>query len=120
AQPSWPRPGSARRRKRAHAMLIRIVQTWTILGAPRLRMALGLLAAAPAPTASEPLAEVDGEAIAAEEVEKGIAAQLSQLEEEIYNLKRRKVEALIAERLLTREAAKRGISIQALLDAAVT
>ncbi len=79
-----------------------------------------LLATAHVPAAGEPLAEVDGEAIAAEEVEKAIAAQLSKLEEQIYNLKRQKLEALIAERLLTQEAAKRGTTIQALLDAEVT
>ena len=37
-------------------MRLRIVQTLTILWALMLLMALGLLAAAPAPTASEPLA----------------------------------------------------------------
>jgi protein-disulfide isomerase len=83
-------------------------------------VALGLAVAAQAPAASEPLAEVDGEAITAEEVEKAIAAQLSKLEEQIYDLKRQQVEALIAERLLAREAAKRGMTVQALLDAEVT
>jgi protein-disulfide isomerase len=85
-----------------------------------LLIALGLPAAAQTPAKAEPLAEVDGEGIAAEEVEKAVAAQLSKLEEQIYNLKRQKLEALIAERLLTREAATRGITVQALLDAEVT
>src|SRR5215831_6942965 len=101
-------------------MRLRILQTLTILWALMLLMALGLLAAAPAPAASEPLAEVDGQAISAEEVEKAVAAQLTQLEEQIYNLKRQKIDALIAERLLAREAATRGITVQALLDAEVT
>lgn len=79
---------------------------------------LGLFTAAPA--GGEPLAEVDGEAISAEEVEKGLGPQLRKLEEQIYTLKRAKVEALIAERLLAREAARRGISVPALLDAEVT
>src|SRR6266511_6430113 len=98
----------------------RRLQTLTTLWAFTLLLALGLLAAAHAPAASGPLAEVDGEAITAEEVEKAIAAQLSKLEEQIYTLKRQKVEALIAERLLAQEAAKRGTTIQALLDAEVT
>jgi protein-disulfide isomerase len=85
-----------------------------------LLMALGLAVAAQTPAKGEPLAELDGEAITAEEVEKAIAAQLSKLEEQIYNLKRQKVEALITERLLAREAAKRGVTVQALLDAEVT
>jgi hypothetical protein len=68
----------------------------------------------------EPLAEVDGVAITSEEVEKALAAQLSKLEEQIYNLKRQRVEALINEKLLAKAAAKRGISVPALLDAEVT
>lgn len=79
-----------------------------------------LLFLAIATAASEPLAEVDGVAITAEEVEKGLAAQLTKLEEQIYNLKRQRIEALINEKLLAKEAAKRGISVPALLDAEVT
>ena len=79
---------------------------------------LSLLTATPA--VGEPLAELDGERIMAEEVEKALGAQLRKLEEQIYTLKRAKVEALIGERLLAREAARRGISVPALLDAEVT
>ncbi len=68
----------------------------------------------------EPLAEVDGVFITSEEVEKSLASQLSKLEEQIYNLKRQRVNALIDEKLLEKEAAKRGISVTALLDAEVT
>jgi protein-disulfide isomerase len=92
----------------------------TIIWALTLLMALGLAIASQTPAKGEPLAEVDGEAITAEEVEKALAAQLSKLEEQIYNLKLQKLEALIAERLLAREAAKRDITVQALLDAEVT
>jgi protein-disulfide isomerase len=70
--------------------------------------------------AGDTLAEVDGVAITSEEVEKTLASQLSKLEEQIYNLKRQRVEALINEKLLAKEAAKRGISVPALLDAEVT
>ena len=70
--------------------------------------------------ASDALAEVDGVAITAEEVEKAVGAPLARLQEQIYTRKRQKVEALIAERLLAREAQKRGTTIQALLDAEVT
>jgi len=70
--------------------------------------------------ADEPLAQVDGVAITSEEVEKALASQLSKLEEQIYNLKRQRVESLINEKLLAKEAAKRGVSIPALLDAEVT
>ena len=70
--------------------------------------------------AGDTLAEVDGVAITSEEVEKPLAPQLSKLEEQIYNLKRQRVEALINEKLLSKEAAKRGVSVPALLDAEVT
>lgn len=96
------------RQRRFHP--ITILFTFTLL------LALGLPVAA---QASEPLAEVDGEAITAEEVEKALGAQLRKLEEQIYRLKRQKLEALISERLLAKEAAKRGLSVQALLDAEV-
>ena len=96
------------------------LQKLSMLWAFTLLMVLGLLAAAQTPAKGEPLAELDGEAITAEEVEKAIAAQLSKLEEQIYDLKRHQVEALITERLLAREAAKRGITVPALLDAEVT
>ncbi|HWO41109.1 MAG TPA: thioredoxin domain-containing protein [Candidatus Eisenbacteria bacterium] len=70
--------------------------------------------------AGEILAEVDEVPITSEEVEKTLASHLSKLEEQIYNLKRRHVEALINEKLLAKEAAKRGVSVSALLDAEVT
>ena len=81
---------------------------------------LALVSPLPAHAAGEPLAEVDGVAITSEEVEKALASQLSKLEEQIYNLKRQKVEALINEKLLAKEAAIRGLSVPALLDAEVT
>jgi hypothetical protein len=90
------------------------------LGILALLLALILPAAAETPAKSELLAEVDGEAITADEVEKAIGAPLKKLEEQIYNLKRQKLGALITERLLAGEAAKRGVPVQALLDAEVT
>lgn len=89
-------------------------------------VALTLLLAAGAPARAqtaapaEPLAEVEGQAISAEEVDKALGAQLQRLEEQIYNLRRQRLDALIADRLLSREAAKRGVSAQALMDAEVT
>ena len=87
---------------------------WTLT----LLLVLSLPVAAQA--ASEPLAEVDGKAITTEEVEKDLGAPLAKLQEQIYNMKRQKVEALINERLLAREVAQQGISVPALLDAEVT
>lgn len=70
--------------------------------------------------AAEPLAVVNGVAISPEEVEKPLALQLSKLEEQIYNLKRQRIDALINEKLLAEEAKKRSISVPALMDAEVT
>ena len=71
-----------------------------------------------APT--EPLAEVNGEAITAGEVERGVSVKLSQLEQQIYNLKRQELDALITQRLLAQDAARRSVSVAALLDTEVT
>lgn len=85
-----------------------------------LLLLLALAYPLPAHAAGDTLAEVNGVAITSEEVEKPLASQLGRLEEQIYNLKRQRVEALINEKLLAKEAAKRGISVPALLDIEVT
>jgi protein-disulfide isomerase len=87
---------------------------WTLL------LLAGLGVSFTAHAADEPLAVVDGVAIGSEEVEKSLAGQLSKLEEQIYNLKRQKLDALINEKLLEKEAAKRKLTMPALLDAEVT
>jgi hypothetical protein len=81
--------------------------------------ALALPAAAHTVTARASLAEVNGEPITAEEVDKALGAALGKLEQQLYEMKRQKVEALIGERLLAWEAARRNISVQALLDTEV-
>jgi protein-disulfide isomerase len=91
-----------------------MVALWMLL------LVLALSQPEPLHAAGDTLAEVDGVAITSEEVEKALAPQLTKLEEQIYNLKRQRIEALINEKLLAREAAKRGISVPALLDAEVT
>jgi protein-disulfide isomerase len=70
--------------------------------------------------AAEPLAEVNGETITVKDLEGALGARLSKLEEQIYDLKRQELDSLIARRLFAQEAAKRGISVPALLDAEVT
>jgi len=69
---------------------------------------------------SEALAEVDGVAITLRRSRRRSARRSRGSRSQIYTRKRQKVEALIAERLLAREAQKRGTTIQALLDAEVT
>jgi predicted DsbA family dithiol-disulfide isomerase len=83
-------------------------------------IALSLPDAGHAAPADEPLAEVDGEAITAAEIEQALGARLHQLEQQIYEMKRQKLKVVIGERLLALEAARQGLSVEALLDAEVT
>jgi hypothetical protein len=71
------------------------------------------------PNAS-PLVEINGEVVTAEDLDRALGVKLTKLQEQIYTLKREQLEAVIAQRLLTQEAATRGISVPALLDAEVT
>lgn len=89
---------------------------WTLVGLA----ALPIPAAAQTAPKSETLAEVDGQVITAEEVDRAVSAPLVKLQEQIYTMRRQKVEALIHERLLAKEAEKRGITVPAILDAEVT
>jgi protein-disulfide isomerase len=66
------------------------------------------------------LAEVNGEAITAAELDRNLGTKVSKLEEQIYTLRRDELESLIAQRLLAQEASKRGTSVPALVDAEVT
>ena len=55
-----------------------------------------------------------------EQVEKTLGMNLSNLQEQIYNMKRQALDALVSERLLADEAARRKITVTALIDAEVT
>jgi protein-disulfide isomerase len=78
-------------------------------------LAVGLLVAETA-NKIDPLAEVNGEQITAAEVDKALGMRLAELQQEIFDLKRQKLEALIQERLLAHEAARRGLAVEALLE----
>jgi protein-disulfide isomerase len=84
---------------------------------------LATTAAAQAPSKKAsmvPVAEVDGVVVTENEVTRAVGMQVAKLEDQIYQLKLQRIENLIAEKLLAAEAAKRGLSITALLDAEVT
>jgi protein-disulfide isomerase len=66
------------------------------------------------------LAEVNGQAVTAEDLDHALGVKLTELQEQIYSLKRAELDAQIAQRLLAQEAAKRGVSVASLLDAEVT
>ncbi|MGH9425481.1 MAG: thioredoxin domain-containing protein, partial [Terriglobia bacterium] len=102
-------------------MLRKVCLRWSrifLLGAVFTMVMSALPAQAEMP--AQPLvAEINGEAITVEHLEKALGARLSQIEEQIYALKRDKLNSLIAERLLRQEADKRGISVETLLDTEV-
>src|SRR5688572_9779214 len=96
---------------------MRIVALVAILGA---MSSLEGAAQSGAPSNSAALASVNGKPITSAEVDKGIATDLAKLEAQIYELKKTRVNALIEEQLLAQEAAKRGITTEALIEAEVT
>ena len=77
-------------------------------------------AATPVDAPQGVIAEVEGEKITSEQLEKAIAAELTNLQEQIYNLKRQKLEGMINDRLLSLEAARQNVSVAELLDREVT
>jgi protein-disulfide isomerase len=77
-------------------------------------------AAAAQSGADRPVAELNGEMILQDEIDKGIAVQLGKLQEQIYNLRRQRLDTAIRERLLAQEADRRGVSVPKLMDTEVT
>jgi protein-disulfide isomerase len=70
--------------------------------------------------ASTPLASVDGVTITAAELDSVVGSMTWPLEERLFQIRKQAVDALIKQRLLEREAARRKISMQALIDTEVT
>ncbi len=77
-------------------------------------------AAAPSASAREVAATVDGETITTGELEGDLAPSLAKLREQEYELKKERLDALIADRLLAAEAKRRGMTVKALLQQEVT
>jgi protein-disulfide isomerase len=94
--------------------------TFPFLCSLMLTLTIAVSSARAETAAAEPLAEVNGEVITTGDLERALGARLRKLEEQMYELKRRELDALIAERLLAQEAVRRGTSVGAMLDAEVT
>jgi protein-disulfide isomerase len=69
--------------------------------------------------AGHALAVVNGRAITNAEVEAALGQSLARLEEQIYDLKKTALDALIDQALIAGEAKKRGVSAEALIEAEV-
>ena len=80
--------------------------------------------AAPAPAGAPPtpgvVAQVDGEPITAAQLDKALGPSLDKLEQQIYEMRRQQLDELIAQKLVTKEAARRGVTVEALMAAEVT
>jgi hypothetical protein len=94
------------------------IWTWHIFFT--LALAFGVQRVDAQTTDSEPLAEVNGERVTTEELNRALGAKLSKLYEQIYTIKRRELDSSIAQRLLAQESIKRQVSVTALLQAEVT
>jgi len=66
------------------------------------------------------VASVDGVAITADDLDAAIGSVTYPLDERLFQIRKQAVDALIKQRLLEREAAKRKISLQTLIDTEVT
>ncbi len=71
--------------------------------------------ATPVGDSARVLATIDGTPITEDEIEKALGPELGRLEREIYDLKRKQLDAMIAQRLVEREAAKRNVAVEQLL-----
>ncbi len=87
---------------RCRVLVILVAMLWPVMSAR---------AQQPATAAS-----VDGVVISLEEVDRGIAANLAALEEQIFQLRQQRLDGLIAEQLLAKEAGRHGIGVAALLQ----
>jgi protein-disulfide isomerase len=65
--------------------------------------------------AARPLVEIDGQALSNDEVERPVALQVYQLEARAHALRRKAVTDAVTRHLLSREAARRGLTVEALL-----
>lgn len=83
----------------------------------------GLLVVSPmfgqSETAIPTAAEVDGEIISLQDVKQAAGEPLAGLEEQAYRLKQQKLEQIIGDRLLAREARRRNISLESLIETEV-
>ena len=66
------------------------------------------------------VATVDGQTITAADLEETTAASVAKLEEQVYQIKRDRLDEMIGDRLLAAEAKRRGITVDALVALEVT
>jgi hypothetical protein len=80
---------------------------------------VGVIAAQTRPAPKDAAATIGDEVISMADLERGAAAELAGLEQQRFRLLDQKLNELIGDRLLAREAQRRGMSVDALLQAEV-
>jgi len=73
-----------------------------------------------ATTSPDVVATVDGESITAADLDETTAASVAKLEEQVYQIKRDRLDEMIGDRLLAAEAKRRAITVDALIALEVT
>ncbi len=66
------------------------------------------------------VAEINGDTISLQDLKQASGEQLAMLEDQAYRLKQQKLEQMIGDRLLAREASRRKISVESLIQAEIT
>ena len=66
------------------------------------------------------VAEINGDRISLQDLKQASGEQLAMLEDQAYRLKQQKLEQMIGDRLLAREASRRKISVESLIQAEIT
>jgi len=66
------------------------------------------------------VADVNGERISLQDLKQASGEQLAMLEDQAYRLKQQKLEQMIGDRLLAREAGRRKVSVESLIETEVT
>jgi protein-disulfide isomerase len=79
-----------------------------------------LASAAHAQNAPEKAAEVNGRAITSADVDAKLGGNLAKLQEQIFSLRQKQLDAMIDQALLEDEAAKRHVTVAALVQAEIT
>src|SRR6266849_7310464 len=89
-----------------------------------LLLSLALLLSSPVSSQNEAqmttVAEIDGQRISLQDLKQASGEPLARLEEQTYQLKQQKLQQMIEDRLLAREARRRNISLELLICAEIT
>ena len=94
--------------------------TWTRWALVPAVLLLPVMLQAQSNAGGQAVATVDGIPITADDLRQAAGQQLANLEQQAYAIKRQKLDEVIADRLLAREARRRNVSVEALVQAEIS